>query len=274
VRTIGVDSNYRNIAKVRGSAHPFTRLEGGEVDVSCLNIGLGGCMEFSYTGTDLLSSNERALLSYNRWIVEQFVGVFAQNAYSTVVDFGAGIGTLCGLFRDISHVSPIALEIDQAQRDVVAQRGFRTASSIAELPAQVDLIYASNVLEHIPDDVNVLRDLGEHLSPTGRIAIFVPAFKLLWTSMDDKVGHQRRYTKSMPTDHLAQAGYEVESIRYADSVGFFLTLLFKLVGSKSGEPSGASLRIFDRFLWPISRLLDLIAHPFLGKNVLAIAKKR
>jgi len=230
-------------------------------------------MDFDYTGSDLLTANEKALHSYNRWIVDRFVDIAKQHGSKAIVDFGAGIGTLCSIFRDTCNISPIALEIDQDQRNVISLRGFQSVSSIDELPSHVDLIYTSNVLEHIEDDIEALRKLGEHLLPTGRLAIFVPAFNALWSSMDDKVGHYRRYTKRILTRHLEQAGYEIESIKYADSLGFFLALLFKTIGSNSGEPSDASLRFFDRYLWPISRCLDVITHPFFGKNILAVAKK-
>lgn len=65
----------------------------------------------------------------------------------------------------------------------------------------------------------------------------------------------------------------MESIGYRDSIGFMLALVFKVVGSKSGEPSDLSLWIFDRLLWPVSRALDLIVSPFFGKNVLVVARK-
>jgi hypothetical protein len=97
---------------------------------------------------------------------------------------------------------------------------------------------------------------------------------MIWTTLDDKVGHLRRYTAKTLTQHLDAAGFKVERIGYRDSVGFLLAILFKIIGSKSGIPSDRSLLIFDRVLFPISRLLDLLASPFFGKNVLAIARKR
>lgn len=230
-------------------------------------------MDFKYTGTDLLNSTERTLANYNNWIARQFVDVYRNYKYTTVLDYGAGIGSLATLFRSKTGTSPLALEIDTNQRDVLRRRGFQCFSDIDQLPFNIDFIYTSNVLEHIPDDVSELQKLMTHLSPKGRIAIFVPAFELIWTTLDDRVGHQRRYTKRMLRKHLEMSGYEIERMRYCDSVGFMLAILFKMIGNKEGEPSAQSLLIFDRLLWPISRCIDILTHPLFGKNIFAIAKK-
>jgi SAM-dependent methyltransferase len=230
--------------------------------------------DFQYTGSDLLVTNEGALRNYNGWIVEQFIAAgSAHGECRTVLDFGAGIGSLSELYHDKTSVRPAVLEVDPKQRDVLKNRGYEPFAALDEVSGSYDLIYTSNVLEHIEDDVAALRSLGALLNDDGRIAIFVPAFRLIWTSMDDKVGHHRRYTKRMLRDHLEAAGFHVENMSYRDSIGFLLALGFKVIGSKSGEPSARSLRLFDRFLLPVSRLIDLVTHPFLGKNVFAVARR-
>ena len=61
------------------------------------------------------------------------------------------------------------------------------------MPPGVDLIYTSNVLEHIDDDLAALKQLRATLSPGGRIAIYVPAMQVLYSDMDRSLGHYRRY---------------------------------------------------------------------------------
>jgi hypothetical protein len=60
-------------------------------------------------------------------------------------------------------------------------------------------------------------------------------------------------------------------MRYCDSVGFGLALLFKVVGGRDGVPSSRSLRLFDRYLVPLSRLSDVALSRLFGKNILAHA---
>jgi SAM-dependent methyltransferase len=226
---------------------------------------------FTYSGLTLLFAGERALRNYNKWIVSQFVSQYIAIRASSVLDFGAGIGSLCDIFRIMTGVTPCTLEIDRRQREILLTRGFHPFAAIDDITGRFDLIYTSNVLEHIEDDVDTLKRLRTKLAPDGRIAVFVPAFNAIWTTLDDKVGHHRRYTKATLRARLEAAGYAVERMRYCDSVGFMLAVLFKLIGSESGEPSEFSLRVFDRVLWPISRAVDAV-NPFFGKNVLAVAR--
>jgi SAM-dependent methyltransferase len=230
-------------------------------------------MDSNYTGTHLLASTEKTLANYNRWICRQFVSLYKKFDYESVLDFGAGIGSIALLFRRETGVIPLTLEIDPQQQATLLSRGFQPISALHELPTNIDFIYTSNVLEHIPDDVGALKELREHLADRGRIAIFVPVFESIWTALDDKVGHQRRYSKKMLTEHLEKAGFVVEHMRYCDSVGFVLAMLFKYIGNKSGEPSERSLILFDRILWPVSLALDIVASGIFGKNMLAVARK-
>jgi len=229
--------------------------------------------DFEYTGSDLLVTNEDALRNYNSWIVDQFIrsGHPAAQRHE-VLDFGAGIGSLSEIYAAKTSVRPSVLEVDAKQRDILTQRGYAPYARLEDVTGTYDLIYTSNVLEHIEDDVAALRTLRGLLRDDGRLAIFVPAFRMIWTSMDDKVGHHRRYTKRMLRDHLEAAGFTVESMSYRDSVGFMLALGFKVIGSASGEPSERSLRLFDRYLLPVSRAMDTVAHPLFGKNVFAMAR--
>lgn len=228
---------------------------------------------FRYSATHLLSSGEKNLAHYNGWISQQFVAAFKRYRYQAALDFGAGIGSIATLFRKYTGICPYTVEIDGVQADILRERGFHPVASVNDIHEAVEFIYSSNVLEHIEDDLQVLRQLHGKLADGGRIAIFVPAFESIWTALDDKVGHHRRYTKAMLSERLTEAGFEIESIGYKDSIGFLLAYAFKFVGNKSGEPSNFSLWVFDRLLWPISRFVDLFASPFFGKNVLAIARK-
>ena len=232
-------------------------------------------IEAVYSGTELLALNEHALANYNTWIVKQFVRYFRKSdtTGNVVLDFGAGIGTLSVIFERDGGVRPLAVELDARQRATLSDRGIETYASLADLARPMDFIYSSNVLEHIPDDVAALAALWDTLVAGGKIAIFVPAFESIWTALDDHVGHHRRYTITSLKEKLAVAGFEVELIRYCDSLGFLLAFLYKFIGDASGEPSSTSLKIFDRVVFPVNLIVDKITSRLFGKNVLALARR-
>jgi len=76
------------------------------------------------------------------------------------------------------------------------------------------------------------------------------------------------------TDILQKAQFKVTHVFYSDSLGFFSSLVFKVLGSKDGAASPKSLLFYDRYIFPLSTLLDrLICHKFFGKNILIVGEK-
>jgi hypothetical protein len=127
------------------------------------------------------------------------------------------------------------------------------------------------VLEHIENDRESLALWAKKLKPGGKMFIYVPAFNLLYSPFDKQAGHCRRYRKKTLVNCFTEAGLQIEKAGYADSVGFFVSLIYKLINS-DGKISNASLRLYDRFLFPVSRFCDTFCSALFGKNVYAAGK--
>lgn len=56
--------------------------------------------------------------------------------------------------------------------------------------------------------------------------IYAPAFPILFSSMDRKVGHLRRYRRKEPSELLEKVEIRVNADSYVDSLGFAATLVF------------------------------------------------
>jgi SAM-dependent methyltransferase len=66
-----------------------------------------------------------------------------------------------------------------------------------------------DVLEHLDDDMRVLRDLRGLLADDGHLVLTVPAGQELWSYFDEAAHHRRRYDPASLGQRLAAAGYEV-----------------------------------------------------------------
>jgi SAM-dependent methyltransferase len=223
----------------------------------------------AYTGVDNLEVMREAE-NYNRYLLE-LVGRYSGGA-KRMIDFGAGSGTfaipLATAGLDVSAVEP-----DEPLRTLLTASGIRAVADTASLPdAEFPYAYTLNVLEHIPDDVDALRSLRRKLAPGGGLFVYVPAFPVLFTSMDAKVRHVRRYTRTTLSSSLLAAGFELETLRYVDSLGFAATLLFKAIDNGRGEVNRRMLRIYDKVALPVSLALDAVTHRWFGKNLLAVAR--
>lgn len=58
-----------------------------------------------------------------------------------------------------------------------------------------DVVFLLDVLEHIPDHLEVLRQIRKSLRPGGLLFVTTPALKQFWTYNDELAHHQRRYCK-------------------------------------------------------------------------------
>lgn len=119
----------------------------------------------------------------------------------------------------------------------------------------------------------ILRALHSKLKPGGKLFIYVPAFQLLSSAMDKKVGHCRRYGRAELTDKVKEAGFRIIDSRYADSLGFLASLVYKWQGNDSGDINRGALKVYDRFVFPLSRAIDVFASSFVGKNLTLVAEK-
>jgi hypothetical protein len=90
--------------------------------------------------------------------------------------------------------------------------------------------------------------------------------------MDRRVGHVRRYRRSRLVRLLEQAGYSVEKARYADSLGFVAALVYRVLGSDDGSINRRALAFYDRWVFPVSVLLDRVVGRWFGKNVIVLAR--
>jgi SAM-dependent methyltransferase len=72
-----------------------------------------------------------------------------------------------------------------------------------------DLVGAFDVLEHIAEDKDVLREMFAVTAPGGGVIVAVPQHPFLWSVADDIAFHVRRYRQGEMETKLADAGFEV-----------------------------------------------------------------
>ena len=230
-----------------------------------------------YKGNQILSEIDANLVNYSNHIVELFfksassLGV----ASSTVLDFGAGQGTLAELWREKTGVSPECAELDPELLSVLQAKGFLAHQFMADIPSSFNFIYSSNVLEHIELDVEALRNLASKLNDGGLFAIYVPAFPILFSNLDTSVGHFRRYRKSELKEKVSLAGFSVVRSEYSDCFGFLATLFLKSFGFAFSptRKTKVLMKIYDRFIVPVSIFLDRVGFKYLlGKNLFFVVK--
>lgn len=143
-----------------------------------------------------------------------------------ILEVGCGSGNVLRVLQRLTagrgHVEGLELSEEAAATARVRTGLTVTNGYLSDLTtaAPFDLIAAFDVLEHIADELAVLREMRERLQPYGRLILTVPAHQSLWSPFDVASGHERRYTLGTLSRALRAAGFRVEYRTY------FMSLLF------------------------------------------------
>lgn len=226
-----------------------------------------------YDGEDNLDVL-RLAKNYNSFLVQSICSSIDKKNM-VVVDFGAGEGYIADWVEQNSGCKVVCIEpAENLQKYYVNKICYKSLDNIPD--NSIDFIYSLNVLEHIADDVAVVDLFYQKLKQGGKIFLYLPALNILYSSMDKKVGHFRRYSKKMLKFLFSDTKkWQINQLAYADFAGFFVTLLYKLIGNQQGKISPASLKFYDRFVFPVSRFFDKITMGyFLGKNLYIKIEKK
>ena len=123
----------------------------------------------------------------DRWKFEHYAG-----SAKTILDFGCG-GRF--ILEKLEAKKKYGVEINPFAREEASKRGITVFESIQDIPdeLQFDVIISNHALEHVPNPLEVLRDLKKRLKKEGVIVFLLPFND--WR-------HDRRYNPSDINKHL------------------------------------------------------------------------
>ena len=212
---------------------------------------------------------------YRQWEYE----LVAPHLGRSVLEVGSGMGHFSEKLVASGRERLILSDTDEYARERLRERyADRPEIEVVEvtLPGRLEIgervesVVAMNVLEHIEDDVQGLRDLSSVLSPGGRIILWVPAYMQLYGHFDRQVGHFRRYTPQTMRGAVERAGLQVRHVR---PVNFLGGIAWWLV-VRAGRARGADARLvwlYDNVVIPVSRTVESVVPPPFGQSVLCVA---
>jgi SAM-dependent methyltransferase len=201
-----------------------------------------------------------------------------------ILDVGCGTGAnliLLSKFGDAEGVdiSPDALAFCQERGLQKVRLG--AAEKLPYEDGTFDLVTALDVVEHMDDDVECLREMRRILRPGGHILLFVPTFMFLWGLQDEVSNHRRRYRLPELRRVVSEAGFEIERATYAN-ITFFAPILLvrklmRLTGITAATENNINVPAFNgmlgRVLGAESTVLRHMNLPF-GVSGLCVARAK
>jgi ubiquinone/menaquinone biosynthesis C-methylase UbiE len=204
---------------------------------------------------------------------------------SLVVDIGCGVGSNLKLLKSIcSKLIGIDSEIyslSLARKRLSAV--LLVNADLMRLPFKansVDVIIAADILEHLDEDVDGIKEIHRTLKREGKAIFTVPAFRFLWGIQDIVGMHKRRYSKNEFLTKIEQEGFRILRSSYFN---FFLFLpvfiarrLIHLLGLRIRSENEINSPLINFFLKTIFSIepyvLKYFSFPF-GVSIFCIAKK-
>lgn len=198
-----------------------------------------------------------------------------------VAEVGAGTGNLSRLilkekisdltaFEPSANLFPLLCEaLKEESNKVSINNYFHEVSH--NYQSYFDSILYVNVLEHIEDDKKELEYIKYSLNKNGYACIFVPALTWLYSDFDKSIGHYRRYHKKDLVRLVESSGLKIVKADYIDFIGIFpwyisLVLLKNKLNVKH-------VKLYDKYVFPVTKFVENIIPLPIGKNLLLIAKK-
>lgn len=227
--------------------------------------------EFEYVGSELdLFAAVRNWKEYWSATVRPFVT-------GDVLEVGAGLGSNTRYLDRGPRGRWVCLEPDgklvaQMEKNL-AGRYESICGTLATLdPAEkFDTLVYIDVLEHIEDDRGELEAASSRLKPGGRVIVLSPAHQRLFTPFDAAIGHYRRYSRQMLRD-ITPASLQIEKLIYLDCVGMMASTA-NLLLLRQSMPTRGQLQVWDRWMVPVSRVLDGMLMHGVGKSVVGVWRK-
>lgn len=169
------------------------------------------------------------------------------------LEVGAGIGVMTRMFLKRGF-NGYCQDISSESRRLLSQnlQSFGDKICIIELltdlpNTELEYLLAFEVLEHIENDLDALKEWSMHLKSQGKIMISVPAHQKKFSKADEQVGHLRRYEKDALFSLMKKAGFKnIKIVNY----GFPLTFLSRMIANRliKNDKSSENMSIKDRSL--------------------------
>jgi 2-polyprenyl-3-methyl-5-hydroxy-6-metoxy-1,4-benzoquinol methylase len=218
---------------------------------------------------------------FNRWMFETVRSYISGD----ILEIGSGIGNiseLClkeGLNLSLSDVDPAYLAILASKFSHYAnlkglfsldleQQNF--AQNHFQLKECFDTIFMLNVLEHIQKDNEAIQNCKFMVKKNGTLLILVPAFPILYSSFDRKIGHYRRYTFRSLMNLFPESDFTIKACFYFNALGILGWVWNKILNKEALTVS--KMKLFNKMV-PLAKALDSVCTRSFGLSIILVAEK-
>jgi len=160
-----------------------------------------------------------------------------------ILDYGCGTGGNSSSYTPfglVCGIEPDAGAVQLAGRRGGAALCRASGTELPFRPGSFDVVVASDVLEHIDDDVGAVQEIARVLRPGGAFIFSVPAHPWLFGPHDAALFHRRRYVERGLRSLVEESGLRIRRLSYWNSTLFPVYCAHRLLGRFRGSHSAHS----------------------------------
>lgn len=228
------------------------------------------------------------------WLIDTLIQ--KEKIKGPFLDAGGGIGDISlhlakkgfqGIFVDFSEHAIVEARKNLGSTGIKVQH-----NNILKIKDKFNLILILDVLEHVPNDKEIVRHLYKILNDNGHLIVSVPIKMKEWESDDDDYGHLRRYEVREITGLLKNENFKIKKV-WDYTFPFFWLMrkgYTRILKPKNRVPinnaiektkmSGTkAFNLFNKYLrskvlwYPFWRINHAFRNKFFGNQVLILAEK-
>src|SRR5579863_9253170 len=200
----------------------------------------------------------------------------------TVLEIGAGLGNLTGRLMG-KKLEYVAAERDPLYLHALRNRFLRTPSvtvcaldpenpeDYRQWAGHFDTALCMNILELVEDPQSVIASLKSCLKPGGSLIVLVPQSHALFSAIDKRMGHKRRFQAAELRQILESCGMQVEREHQLNKFGALSWWIFGhlFLRNRINRPA---LKLWDKTVWFWRRVDPLL--PWKGLSLIVVARNK
>jgi glycosyltransferase involved in cell wall biosynthesis/phospholipid N-methyltransferase len=227
-------------------------------------------------GSQILARLSRAP-RFNAWMADT-IRPFCGNS---VLEIGSGVGNLTAKLIPrrkyvVSDINPLYMQtLSRLRADrPYLETAYCDVSDLDSFPraqGPYDTVICLNVIEHVEDDQAALSNIRDALAPGGRAIVLVPQGQWNFGTLDEVLGHKRRYDKQGLRKLAEECGFDVKELLDFNRIG---TVAWYLNGKLLRRRSfGLGQVLALNLLTPIFRLVDKLL-PVPALSLIAVLERK
>jgi len=201
---------------------------------------------------------------------------------TSILDIGAGSGFFSrNLIENTETIESFCVDLNypESRTESFGNKNIYFEKSIES--ANVDLVLMMDVLEHVENDIELIREYIKKTPAKTKFIITVPAFDFLWSRHDEYLGHCRRYNISQINSVIKASGLRLDYSFYYFGVIFPVAAIIRLLGKlqRSNANAKSDLKVHNKITNGMIKVLckmetiTMRANKLAGLTIFCVASK-